>query len=189
VKVRETTITDLDRLASTAHPVEVVFQMDEEAFRGFYDRTSRALWSYLARITADRHLADDLMQETYYRFLRGGRQHESEAHRRNSLFLTATNLVKDVRRRSAMRPEVESGGTPAADAVASAATHHQQRADLHRAMSQLSPRERQLLWLAYAEGASHREIAATLGLKAASIKLLLFRARRRLAGLLGRGAR
>jgi RNA polymerase sigma-70 factor (ECF subfamily) len=45
-------------------------------------------------------------------------------------------------------------------------------------------RDRELLWLAYAQGSSHREIADSLGLKTASIKLLLFRARRRLAKLL-----
>ena len=47
------------------------------------------------------------------------------------------------------------------------------------------PRDRAMLWLAYAEGSSHEEIATVLGVKRASVKLLLFRARRRLAGLLG----
>ena len=61
------------------------------------------------------------------------------------------------------------------------------RTDVKRAMARLTPRERELLWLAYAQGSSHQEIADTLGLKTASIKMLLFRARRRLAGLLGRG--
>jgi RNA polymerase sigma-70 factor (ECF subfamily) len=51
-------------------------------------------------------------------------------------------------------------------------------------MAQLKPRERDLLWLAYAQGSSHQEIADSLGLRTASIKLLLFRARRKLAGLL-----
>ena len=55
-------------------------------------------------------------------------------------------------------------------------------------MARLKPRERDLLWLAYAQGSSHQEIAESLGLKTSSIKLLLFRARRRLAALLG-GAR
>jgi RNA polymerase sigma-70 factor (ECF subfamily) len=40
------------------------------------------------------------------------------------------------------------------------------------------------LWLAYAQGSSHKEIAESLGLRAGSVKLLLFRARRRLAALL-----
>src|SRR4029077_5859390 len=44
----------------------------------------------------------------------------------------------------------------------------------------LKPRERELLWLAYAQGSSHQEIAATLSLKTSSIKALLFRARQRL---------
>jgi RNA polymerase sigma-70 factor (ECF subfamily) len=53
-------------------------------------------------------------------------------------------------------------------------------------MSRLKPRERAMLWLAYAEGASHREIADVLGLQPSSLKALLFRARRKLADLLGR---
>ena len=53
-------------------------------------------------------------------------------------------------------------------------------------MTHLKPRERALLWLAYAQGSSHKEIAESLGLRTASVKLLLFRARRRLATLLTR---
>jgi RNA polymerase sigma-70 factor (ECF subfamily) len=58
--------------------------------------------------------------------------------------------------------------------------------DFTRAMSRLKPRERAMLWLAYAEGASHREIADVLGLRPSSLKPMLFRARRKLAELLGR---
>jgi RNA polymerase sigma-70 factor, ECF subfamily len=57
-------------------------------------------------------------------------------------------------------------------------------ADLTSAMAHLAPRERAMLWLAYAEGASHGEIAAVLGLNPGSLKTMLFRARRRLADLL-----
>ena len=63
------------------------------------------------------------------------------------------------------------------------------RLDLARSMARLKPRERDLLWLAYAQGSSHKEIAETLGLKTASVKLLLFRARQRLARLLREGVR
>jgi RNA polymerase sigma-70 factor (ECF subfamily) len=52
------------------------------------------------------------------------------------------------------------------------------------ALGCMRPRDRQLLWLAYAEGYSHREIAAITGLASASIRLLLFRARRKIARLL-----
>jgi RNA polymerase sigma-70 factor (ECF subfamily) len=157
--MRDVTLSDIERLAEAAEPVEVVFQMDEDTFRSFYDRTARSVWAYLSRATADTRLADDLLQEAYYRFLRVGGTYESDSHRRRYL-LSATD-----------------GGTAARAAA---------RIDLRRALARLKPRDRDLLWLAYAQGSSHEEIAASLGLKTASIKALLFRARRRLASLLGR---
>ena len=63
------------------------------------------------------------------------------------------------------------------------------RADLKKAMASLKPREREMLWMAYGQGSTHQEIAAVLGLRASSMKMLLFRARRRLASFMrdGRG--
>lgn len=187
--MRDVTSSDVERLraeAAAAGATEAVaLEMDEETFRGFYDRTARILRGYLARITGDGALADDLLQESYYRFLRARSAYDGEAHRRNALFRIATNLAHDSRRRARHAPVLSAadqdtlpaGGTPQESA--------DRATDLHRAMSRLKPRERELLWLAYAQGSSHREIAACLGLRTGSVKLLLFRARRRLAGLLG----
>ena len=55
------------------------------------------------------------------------------------------------------------------------------------AMARMRPRDRQLLWLAYAEGYSHHEIAQITGLGSASIRILLFRARRKMAQLIRSG--
>jgi RNA polymerase sigma-70 factor, ECF subfamily len=181
------TLSEVERLQATADDAEVAFAMDEDAFRAFYDRTSRALWGYLSRMTGDGHLADDLLQESYYRFLRAQVDYESEAHRRNYLFRIATNLVRDSRRRqrtSVQTVEVDLATVSSGETDASAAVAR--NADLQRAMSQLKPRERELLWLAYAQGSSHKEIGEVLGLKTGSIKLLLFRARRKLAGIIAR---
>ncbi len=43
--------------------------MDNEQFAAFYARSARSLWAYLARVSRDPALADDLMQESYVRFL------------------------------------------------------------------------------------------------------------------------
>jgi RNA polymerase sigma-70 factor (ECF subfamily) len=163
------------------------FVMDEDAFRSFYERTARGVWAYLTRVTGDRQLADDLLQETFYRFLRAGATHESASHRRNSLYRIATNLAKDARRRRLIRAPFNFSSNDIERVASSDRGDPAERtSDFTNAMARLKPRERAMLWLAYAEGASHREIAEALGLSPGSLKPLLFRARRKLAVLLGR---
>jgi RNA polymerase sigma-70 factor (ECF subfamily) len=113
---------------------------------------------------------------------------EGDAHCRNYLFRIATNLVRDAHRRRQIDALPLLDPSDAADPSADTAAAVQRRTDLARGLSQLKPRERDLLWLAYAHGSSHREIADTLGLAPGSIKLLLYRARQRLATFLRGGA-
>ncbi len=154
-------------------------RMDEEAFRAFYERTARQVWAYLVRLTSDSQLADDLLQEAYFRFYRAGTQYESESHRRNSLFRIATNLARDHGRRRRCGVDV-----PLPEDLEASAHFADERTDLARAMSRLKPLQREILWLAYAQGSSHVEIAEIVGVSSKSIKSLLFRARRKLAELL-----
>jgi RNA polymerase sigma-70 factor (ECF subfamily) len=185
------TLTDAEQLRSATAADDVALEMDEETFRAFYDRTARALWLYLCRVTASRQRADDLLQETYYRFLRAGSSYANDAHRRHALFCIATNLARDQRRRR--EPDLvplsdEAHGFAGSDSSrVDPAERAERRSDLSRAMQRLRPRDRAMLWLAYAEGSSHREIAQAVGVRQGSVKLLLFRARRRLAALLGGG--
>jgi RNA polymerase sigma-70 factor, ECF subfamily len=186
--MREITFAELEQLQPRTDEADDALQMDQDSFSGLYERTARPLWVYLCRKTGDAQIADDLLQETYYRFLRARIVFESDSHRKNYLFRVATNLVNDNYRRSKdvqLSDEFESF---VAGDSGSTASEHQRRSDLARAMSKLRPRERDALWLAYAEGLSHREVAVALGVKITSMKVLLFRARQRLASLL-RGKR
>jgi RNA polymerase sigma-70 factor (ECF subfamily) len=182
------TITNVERLDAAAGELDVPFEMDEDTFRAFYERTARPLWAYLARITGDRQAADDLLQEAYYRLLRARAAHENETHRRHYLFRIATNLARDGYRRRSAAPEVVGGSIESDATDTASAGRTEARVDLTRAFARLKRRERELLWLAYAQGSSHQEIGEALGLKTGSIKPLLFRARQRLAGLLRRGS-
>lgn len=161
--------------------------MDEESFRFIYERTARPLWAYLARVSGDPALADDLLQECYCRFLALTDPPQEEAHRKNYLFRMATNLLRDHWRAIQRHGEtaIETADMPSQDREV---TNVPLRSDLGRALAKLKPRERQLLWLAYAEGASHREIAEASGMREASVRPLLFRARKKLMDLIG-GAR
>ncbi len=184
--IRHTTfVTNLDAGAA-AEAADLTFQMDEDAFRGFYDRTSRILLAYLARMTGDRQLADDLLQDCYYRFLRADAVLETESHRRHYLFRIATNLVRDgVRRRRTTVTAISQEVAPEAMGNPQHVAGLDRRLDVTRAMGRLKPRERAMLWLAYAQGASHEEIARMVGVRPSSMKALLSRARRKLATALG----
>jgi RNA polymerase sigma-70 factor (ECF subfamily) len=160
--------------------------MDSDAFAGFYERSSRSLWAYLARVSGDPALADDLMQESYLRYLCASRPGlhlaEGEVAGRRYLFRIATNLLRDHwrRPRSASIEELPDEFLAASSNLAQADS----LAMLNPALARMRPRDRQLLWLAHAEGYSHKEIAEVTGLAGTSIRLLLFRARRKMALLL-----
>jgi RNA polymerase sigma-70 factor (ECF subfamily) len=153
--------------------------MDSDAFAGFYERSARPLWAYLARVSGDPALADDLMQESFVRFLCASRPDEGEVAGRRYLFRIATNLLRDHWRRPRQSSIEEIPEEFFAASTSSALSE-----SLGPALACMRPRDRQLLWLAHAEGYSHREIAQITGLAAASIRILLFRARRKIANLL-----
>jgi RNA polymerase sigma-70 factor, ECF subfamily len=156
--------------------------MDSDAFAGFYQRSAPALRSYLTRVSGNATLADDLVQESYLRFLCVPRPEGGEVNYRRYLFRIATNLLHDHWRRPriASIEDVPERLLAARDSL----SRIDSQVTLDPAMAQMRPRDRQLLWLAHAEGYSHHEIAEITGLRSASIRLLLFRARRKIAQLL-----
>jgi RNA polymerase sigma-70 factor, ECF subfamily len=159
-------------------------RMDEAAFRVFYEQTSAPLFKYLLRVTGERELSEDVLQEAYCRFLSHDLPDMDAAQSKSYLFRTASNGLRDrwrKRKEELLRED--------ASEVASTATHPESRMQVRQAFRRLKPRERQLLWLAYVEGSNHKEIADCTGLRAGSIRLLLFRARRRLADLIRIGPR
>ncbi|HLY20522.1 MAG TPA: sigma-70 family RNA polymerase sigma factor [Bryobacteraceae bacterium] len=156
--------------------------MDSDRFAEFYERSARPLWAYLARVSGNAALADDLLQESFLRFLCADHPTDGEVSARRYLFRIATNLLRDHwrRPRAASLEDIPEELFRTRDH----SSECDSKATLGPALKAMRPRERQLLWLAYAEGYSHREIAEITGLATASIKLLLFRARRKVARLL-----
>jgi RNA polymerase sigma-70 factor (ECF subfamily) len=156
--------------------------MDESAFRSFYQKTAPALRSYIARVSGSIDAADDILQEVFMRFLLKAPADLSEPAMRGYLYRTAESLIVDQWRRSKREQQRDL----AAYAQHSSALDSQDGSDIHRALAQLKPKHRLLLWLAYVEEFDHREIAAAAGIKEKSVRVLLFRARRTLAKILTR---
>lgn len=151
--------------------------MDEQAFSALYQATAKPLWRYIARVSGRQDVADDLLQECYFRLLRSGRTEMQLAEFRPYLFRIATNLLHDRWRRG----DDLTFEAPDKRAVE---MYPERELDITRMLHRLKPRSRQLLWLAYVEELTHREIAAITGLNVLSIRILLLRARREARALL-----
>jgi RNA polymerase sigma-70 factor, ECF subfamily len=151
--------------------------VSQDSFRTLYGLTNRPLWAYLLRVSGRRDVADDLVQETYCRFLAARLPEMDAAESRGYLFRIATNLLHDHWRKRQAPGAVSS-------AVQSCEEDPETRTDVRRCFGRLKPRDRQLLWLAYVEGFDHKEIARVTGLRVASVRVLLFHARAQLAAAL-----
>ena len=151
--------------------------MDEQAFSALYEATAKPLWRYVARVSGRPDVADDILQESYLRLLRSGRSDMELADGRPYLFRIATNLLHD-RWRRGDHLQFQQSDEP------STKSHPETTLDATRMLHRLKPRARELLWLAYMEGMTHREIADVTGLNVMSVRILLLRARREAAALL-----
>jgi RNA polymerase sigma-70 factor (ECF subfamily) len=167
--------------------------LDDAAFRVFYQRHARAVWSYLYRAVGNAAQADDVMQEAFCRFLTAPVAGLAEAEQRAYVFRIASNLAIDHWRRSRREQPATAGSGGRGDEAGSREPQEPsapgtqptpREMDVAKTLGELKPRERALLWLAYVEESGHDEIAASLGLAPKSVRVLLFRARRKLASLL-----
>jgi RNA polymerase sigma-70 factor (ECF subfamily) len=86
--------------------------MDEQEFRALYDATAHPIQAYLRGVTGRRDVAEDVLQETYCRFLVRQPPAMDANETRRYLFRIATNLLRDRWRRRDDEPwqETAEGG-------------------------------------------------------------------------------
>src|SRR5688500_20241289 len=69
--------------------------MDETIFEELYEKTARPLWAYVARISESATAADDILQETFLRFLNSPPKNNDRREATPYLYTIATTLVYD----------------------------------------------------------------------------------------------
>jgi RNA polymerase sigma-70 factor (ECF subfamily) len=161
-------------------------RMDEAAFQRMYREVAPGLRAYIRRAAGDATLADDILQDTFYKFLRANLPAMEPFHRKAYLYRIASSLLVDHWRKIKRERRWSLERWMGRDSV----EHAAHTGDTMDAFEQLKPPERSLLWLAYVEGFTHREIAEVMELQEKSVRVLLFRARQKLADVLrkqGRG--
>jgi RNA polymerase sigma-70 factor (ECF subfamily) len=154
-------------------------RLDEKALGELYDALSPELYRYAYRLVGDVEQAEDLLSETFLRFLRaiqsGGGPKD---HLRAYLYRTLHNLVIDRHRRKApawneLLPEQVSAGEDSNPAVSVQQQLEEQEA--RALLWQLTNAQRQVILLKFFHDLSNAEIAAVLEKTEGSLKALQHR--------------
>ncbi len=142
------------------------------------------VYRFAVRLTADRHEAEDLTQETMLRAWRARHRLREPGAAAVWLLRITANLWRDRLRQKGRRTEAAGPleFEPPGSAVPVAEEFTDQE-DLRRAlaaMDALPPRQREVLYLHACEGLDQAEIAAVLGISTQSVKSSLSLARQKL---------
>jgi RNA polymerase sigma-70 factor (ECF subfamily) len=156
----------------------------KDVWENFYRRYSRSFWFYIYKTCGDEQMADDIFQESFVKFLKAKPTILNERHMRAYLHKIAFRLFIDQKRR--IKVERKAFAEEKQEFEKRLHSNRQesdilQAQEMEKTFKHLKPKYRTLLWLAYVEGHSYREIAELTGTKESSLKVQLFRAREELA--------
>ena len=150
--------------------------------QGEYDWYFRACFAPVARtvflIVHDRAQAEDITQEALYRMLKHWRTVSTYERPEAWVRRVAIRIAVREVQRASVRPAKERLAQPAA-------VRCHARPDVARAVATLAPMQRAAVVLFYWEDRPVSEIAQTLEVSESTVKQHLYRARHRLAELLG----
>jgi RNA polymerase sigma-70 factor (ECF subfamily) len=151
---------------------------DQEALAKIYDLYSDALYAYAYKHVGTAQIAEDLVAETFRRFLsaleRGGGPQD---HLRAYLYRITHNLITDLyRREPPPAQELDEDRLVEDSPGPSGVLDEQQESDRVRgALRLLTPDQRQVLTLKYLEGWTSNEIAQTMDKSLGAVKALQHR--------------
>ena len=153
-------------------------------FRAFYQKHRDRLFAYLMRSTGDYYLADDILQESFTRYLE---KYGKEGPNTALLYTIARNAVIDGHRR-------QGRDTPLLDEPEFSQPNPEMqmlvREDYRRvmaAMQELAPEERDVLALVVSSDLSYREIARITDTSEGNVKVRVHRARVKLRKMMKPG--
>lgn len=147
---------------------------DSAALEALYDRHASAVLGMLVKVIGERALAEDVLQETFWRVWKGVSSYDSQRGSFTGwLFRIARNLAIDAHRRMNVRPQAigsMDGSEALADQTPDLATDvpEQVQADFRNrqirgALAALPRLQRQVIEMAYFYGMTRQEIAKATG--------------------------
>jgi len=152
-----------------------------------FERHHRALFRYFVSMTRSRELAEDLVQDVFFRMLRYRTSYDPERPFTAWMYQIARNASLDqAQKRGAEVVGIEEFLDRRAEPVSPApgpeerASRGQSLALLRRALDRLPEEKREILVLARFQGMKYEDIADVLGCETATVKVRVYRAMRAL---------
>lgn len=155
-------------------------ELNQEALASIYDAFSSALFRYTFRLLDNEEAAEDVVAETFCRFLRsvraGGGPHN---HLKAYLYRIAHNLIVDRYRRN---PPMELSLDPDIVMLHSMSGNPEktveglsEQVEVRRSLWKLTADQRQVIVLKYFDGMSNQEVSEVLGKPVGAVKSLQHR--------------
>ena len=139
---------------------------------------------YLRGFTDDILQAEELAEDTFVRLVTKRPRFNQRSKFKTWLYTIGRNIALDHARRKTRYVEISYGECPeiANEEASLEQVYIQEERSilLHRAMRELKPEYRQILWLVYFEGFTNREAAAIMKRSVHSVETLAYRAKRAL---------
>lgn len=163
-------------------------------FEAIYKEYYKRVFAFLHKLTGDWHTAEELTQETFFQAFRGMGSFRGECELFTWLAGIAKNVFYRHLRRKRLQPDAIAPGA-VADAWlenladdADTPAEHAERAEICRAVRELvrtlPPNYRDVVMLRIYAGLPFAQVAAALGIREGSAKVLYFRAKEKLAAQL-----
>jgi RNA polymerase sigma-70 factor (ECF subfamily) len=159
-------------------------QGDSGAFEALFARHAGMVRGYLAHLTGEQALADDLTQATFLSVIRARGRFEAGARFKPWLFAIATNAAKDQLRRPRTEQLTAKGDLPDAAAEPALIRDTGLERMVQTALSRLPESQREAIVLHRFSGLSFAEVAELLGVTEAAVKVRAHRGYEKLRELL-----
>jgi len=139
-----------------------------------FDRYQTPLYNFYTKMTQDRGVSEDLVQDVFLRILRYRQTYRPGTAFRTWMYQIARNARLDHVRKG--RPEVELSAEPAAAPAGDSAQQRQEAAMLQNALMQLPEDKREILILSRFQELKYEEIARLLNCEVGAVKVRVHRA-------------
>jgi RNA polymerase sigma-70 factor (ECF subfamily) len=147
----------------------------EETLGVLFDRYHAPLFNFYTKLTGDRTLSEDLVQEVFLRILRHRKTFRVGTPFRAWIYQIARNARIDHFRKSRPQVPFEPEMAPAVD-TGDPAQQLQESELLHRALMELPEEKRELLVLCRFQELPYEEVARLVGCGVATVKVRIHRA-------------